>query len=45
MTNGYNDHQEFREYERRLANLKSRDYTDEELEDWRRWSEKWADSE
>lgn len=34
---------EYREYERRLAELKSRDYTQEELEEWRVWAESWAE--
>ena len=36
-----NDHQEYREYERRLDRLKSRDYTEEELQEWKRWAESW----
>lgn len=37
------ENEEVREYERRLANLKSRDYTEEELEEWRAWAETWVD--
>lgn len=36
---------EYREYERRIDRLKSRDYTEEELEDWKRWAESWIDTE
>lgn len=44
-TMDFNEHQEFRAYENRLNNYKSRDYTDEELEEWRQWAEKWAEDE
>ena len=39
------DDQEMREYERRLENLKSRDYTEDELEEWKAWAESWVDTE
>ena len=38
------DKQEVREYEKRIQNLKNQ-YTDEELREWKRWAEKWADFE
>ena len=41
----YNEDQEVREYEKRIQNLKSRDYTQEELEDWKSWAESWVDTE
>jgi len=34
---------EYREYERRIDELKSRDYTEEELEEWRTWAESWVE--
>lgn len=41
----YNDFNEVREYEKRIQNLKSRDYTEEELEEWKTWAESWIDTE
>ena len=37
-----NEQEEPREYEKRLEALKSRDYSSEELEDWKRWAESWV---
>ena len=39
----FNEYQEYRAYEERLEKLKSRDYTESELEEWRVWAEKWAE--
>ena len=40
----YDEHQEVREYEKRIQNLKNQ-YTEEELTEWKRWAEKWAEIE
>lgn len=39
-----NESNEVREYEKRIQNLKNQ-YTDEELTEWKRWAEKWAEIE
>tara|TARA_B100000900_G_C20262603_1_gene586626 strand:- start:65 stop:196 length:132 start_codon:yes stop_codon:yes gene_type:complete len=41
----YNDFNEIREYEKRIQNLKSRDYTEEELKEWKTWAESWTNTE
>ena len=41
----FNDQEECREYEKRLEKLKSRDYTEEELQEWKSWAESWVDTE
>ena len=40
----FNDYEEYLDYEIRLKNHKN-SYTDEELEEWRQWAEKWAKDE
>ncbi len=37
--------EDYRAYEERLENLKSRDYTQEELDDWRAWAETWVEDQ
>ena len=36
-------HEEYRAYEKRIDELKSRDYTEEELREWKAWAESWVD--
>jgi len=39
----FKEYQEYKGYEERLKNLKSRDHTKEELDAWKFWAEKWAE--
>ena len=42
----FNEYQNLKDYEKKIENLKtktSHDFTQDELEEWKAWSEKWAE--
>tara|TARA_B100001059_G_scaffold120463_1_gene120590 strand:+ start:688 stop:843 length:156 start_codon:yes stop_codon:yes gene_type:complete len=42
----FNEYQNLKDYEKKIENLKtktSHDFTRDELEEWKAWSEKWAE--
>ena len=44
----FNEYQNLKDYEKKIEKLKtksSHDFTQEELDEWREWSEKWAEKD
>lgn len=37
------EHEEIRDYEKRIDALSSLNYSDDDLNEWKIWAEKWAD--